>query len=212
MPAAGYTHLSLVVDRSGSMQWIKEATDQGIRDLIKDQIQASDDIGGRMTVSLFTFDDTFQCEKDLVDIEEFGWFEVKPRGRTALYDAFGQGIAMTADAIKAMREAARPEKVIFVVVTDGKENASVEWKSEQVLDLVTAYTEGHDWHFGFIGVGSVDEMVEAGRSIGISPLGTMSYDPSTTGSTSSVYSSVSASISSTRRGAAFELPDEAKGD
>ena len=91
-----------------------------------------------------------------------------PRGGTPLNDALGQAIQRTGQRLSAMKEEDRPSKVVFIVLTDGEENASIGWTKEQVRKAVKHQEEKYNWQFIFLGSG-IDAFNE-GFSVGINPL------------------------------------------
>lgn len=146
MTKPGYTHVSLVVDRSGSMQNMAAESTNGINILIKDQFQET----GQFTVTLTQFDSAFETVCRLAT--EAPSYVLEPRGSTALLDAVGNEITATGEDLAKMAENDRPERVIFVIVTDGQENASSNYTLEQVRALIKDQTEKYNWDFQFLGV------------------------------------------------------------
>lgn len=146
MTKSGYTHLVLLVDRSGSMRPIAEDMQGGIAQLLADQAAAP----GTVTVSLYQFDHEFECVHGPYPIAEVPPFELVPRGSTALLDALGRSITETGEILAGLQEHHRPEKVIFAVITDGAENRSQEWSRDQVASLINQQTEAYGWEFLFL--------------------------------------------------------------
>ncbi len=146
MTKSGYTHVSLVVDRSGSMQNLAQESTSGINALISEQIAET----GNFTVTLTQFDTQFDtvCRLSTKNPE----YKLEPRGSTALLDAVGNEILATGEDLAKMAEDERPERVVFVIVTDGQENASSNYTLEQVRELIKQQTEVYNWDFQFLGV------------------------------------------------------------
>lgn len=204
MTQQDYTHIALVIDRSGSMSTIKKDADGGVAQFIKDQ-QA---VNGKCTVSLFSFDHEFQTEKDFTDIQQFGEWEIVPRGSTALLDAFGRAITSTGERLAALQDDERPEHVVFVVVTDGQENSSKEWRKEKVLEAIQHQTERYGWTFVYLAANQ-DAIAEA-RGFGIPQGQAINYNER---SARDVYAVASASTSSLRSGGGYtSMPDHAPED
>jgi hypothetical protein len=153
-----YTHISLVVDRSGSMTDVKDDAQKGIDALLTDQFA----LDGKLTVTLTQFDDKIDTVKRLAK-RKFK-YELKPRGWTALLDAVGQEITKTGEDLAALPEDKRPAKVLFVVVTDGYENASREYNTESIKALVDTQKNDYNWEFQFIGA---DQAAWAGAQLGM---------------------------------------------
>jgi Mg-chelatase subunit ChlD len=83
-------------------------------------------------------------------------------GNTALLDAMGAAIHKTVNALAQTGEAYRPEKVMFVIITDGEENASREYGAEQVKQMIEGQKSGSGWEFIFLGA-NIDAVKTAGR-------------------------------------------------
>lgn len=149
------THLALLVDRSGSMEAIRADAEGGLKSLLADQ-RALD---GELTIDLFQFDTVYEKVEDID-----GW-TLRPRGATALLDSMGRSITEVGEGLAARDEDERPEKVIFVIVTDGYENSSVEWTRERVAELVKRQTDEWAWEFVFTAANM--DAVDEGTSLGI---------------------------------------------
>jgi len=157
------TELVFVLDRSGSMRGMERAVIGGFNRLLEKQRRAP----GRAVVSLELFDDRFDV---VYDREELG--RVRPltereyytRGCTALLDAVGRAIRHIARKQREARAEERPGHTLFVINTDGLENASREYSRERIREMVRE--EGkHGWEFLFLGA-NIDSYGEAG-SLGI---------------------------------------------
>jgi len=146
MTKKNYTHLTMVVDRSGSMGGIAKECSNSINNLFAEQAK----VEGDLTVSLYEFDDINNKIADFVDIIEVPKYHLVPRNMTALNDAIGKAIIETGETLKNMPEALRPSKVIFNIVTDGHENASKEFDHKQVKDMIKEQTDKYGWEFNFM--------------------------------------------------------------
>lgn len=139
----------LITDSNGSMSAIKDKTIDGINSTLEEQHQ----LDGEATVSLYEFSDdvenVFQM-RPLDRAPELTEQSYRPGGSTALHDAIATAIDETAEIIEGLAEAERPETVVMVVLTDGKENAS-ETPGEAVQERVENRQEYHGWEFLFIG-------------------------------------------------------------
>ena len=125
-----------------------------------------------------------------------------PRGNTALLDAMGRTINTTKARLDALDEDNRPEKVIFIVVTDGHENCSKEFTTrKQVLDLVTERTDKDDWQFIYLGAGQ--DALAVGASLGVPISSSMSYCATSAG-TRNTFSNVSRSVRTRKLGARLD--------
>jgi uncharacterized protein YegL len=146
MTNPNYTHLALVVDRSGSMAGLKNDMEGGIKTLLADQGKQP----GELHVDVTTFDT--MIEHPYTDAR---WDDVKgelivPRGGTALNDAIGLTIAALGEQFSAQPEDERPGLVIFVIVTDGYENSSQEYTTDAIKALVTKQREQYGWQFVYL--------------------------------------------------------------
>lgn len=190
-----YTHITLVVDRSGSMNSVQEDAQGGINSLLEEQFA----LDGKLTVTLVQFDTAVDTVKRLAN-EKFS-YELQPRGMTALLDAVGLEIVKTGRDLALMKEADRPAKVLFVVVTDGEENSSREYTIEKVKELTENQKSRYNWDFQFIGA---DQAAWAGHSLGMN---TTQYVNTSAGNTT-LYTTLSNSTSMFRAapvGASFAM-------
>lgn len=191
MTKENYTHLTIVVDRSGSMSSIREDAEGGINQLIKDQVAGVGDI----TISLFQFDTEYERVFGPVDAAEAPQYTLTPRGATALLDAMGRSMAETGEWITGLSEDQRPSKVIFCTVTDGMENSSQEFTSDKVKEAVELQTNTYNWEFLFLAA-NIDA-VATGSSMGIT--NNTQYAPSAA-STKRLYRGTSDAILRARTG------------
>jgi hypothetical protein len=172
-----YTHITLVLDRSGSMQDCWSDTAGGVSAFIKDQKTDKN----KCTFSFYNFDDKIEQTLDFADIqtvtEKFEDFNISPRGWTALYDAIGRAISETGTALAKLPESERPGRVLFVVQTDGMENSSKEYSSTQIAEMIKKQTEVFSWQFQFIGADQA-AVLEATQRLGFSATTSVFYDKS----------------------------------
>ena len=188
-----YTHITFVVDRSGSMESTRDDAQGGIDHFLKDQKS----LPQKATLTIIQFDEAIETAFGPADIQRFESYTLVPRGSTALLDALGRGIVATGEYLAEMAEADRPGKVIFVVVTDGQENASVEYRLDRIKDMVEAQKSKYSWEFIFIG--SNIDAVATGNSFGIQH--TAQY-AATGASTRGVYRELSSAVNASRVSAA----------
>jgi len=195
--AAETTLLVLVVDRSGSMESIREDMEGGIKTLLKEQAKEK----GTCLVTLAQFDDNYEVVAQEVPAGKVAPYRLVPRGSTALLDAIGRTISDVRSRIEATDAAERPDHVVFAVVTDGFENASREWSRLQVMDSVKARV-GEGWNFTFLGANQ--DAIQEGGSMGVAAASSLNFDASEDGVRGAM-SSVSASMGRMRRGEAQTL-------
>ena len=172
------TELVMILDRSGSMSGLEADTIGGFNSMIEKQKKEE----GEALVSVVLFDDYSEVIYDRVPIEK-----VEPmtdrqyyvRGCTALLDAVGGAIHHIANVHKYAREEDRPEKTIFVITTDGMENASRMYTYDKVRRMITREQEEYHWEFIFLGA-NIDAAKESGR-LGIRRGHSANYLSDTTG-------------------------------
>ena len=161
------TELVFLLDRSGSMQGLEGDTIGGYNAMLAKQKEAE----GEVYVTTVLFDDRYELLHDRVPLQKVALMTEKDyfvRGCTALLDALGS----TIQRISAAREPA--DQVIFVITTDGLENASREYSYRKVKALVEQKKAG-GWEFLFFGA-NIDAITAAG-SVGISPDRAVNYCP-----------------------------------
>jgi uncharacterized protein YegL len=200
--ATDLCELVVVLDRSGSMQPIAKDMEGGFDQLIADQRK----LPGRCLVTLVQFDsERVETVYEAKPVAEVPALSLVPRGSTPLLDAVGSTIKRTGDRLATTPEAARPGKVIMLIVTDGQENASREYKKEQVKAMVEHQRTAYQWEFIYLGA-NVDAFAEAG-SLGINLASASNYIPDSAGA-QAVYVAASASVGRSRAGGSTALTDD----
>ena len=203
MTNSNYTHLALVVDRSGSMADIKDDAQGGINTLIAEQFAEE----GQLTVTLSEFDDHFN---DVVRMSGKPFaYKLSPRGSTALLDAVGKEITRTAQELDALPKALRPSKVLFVVVTDGQENSSNEFTLKAVKASIETQRKDHGWTFQFIGA---EEAAWQGREMGMNSASFKRTDKGQRGAYKSMNDSMKTYRKQPGHGVGFAMPEEIPDD
>lgn len=162
------TALLLVIDRSGSMQSIRDDMIGGLQRMLDAQAA----LPGRATVDIVTFDAEVELQCSMVDISE-ARIQLEPRGSTALHDALGDAVIGFAAALDALPDALRPDVVQVIVVTDGHENASRRYSAAQVRELVERQQRDHGWEFVFLGAGQ--DAVLTGTRLGFDAGSSMTF-------------------------------------
>lgn len=192
-----YTHLALIVDRSGSMQRIQSDMEGAIKGLLAEQNKEP----GELHVDITVFDDTIHHAFTDVRVDDVKQQIIVPRGSTSLNDAIGSTITRLGERLAAMNEDDRPGTVIVAIVTDGMENSSVEFAGEAGAAAIKALIEKQksefDWNFRFLGTG-IDSFNVAG-AYGIGRAETINFAATASG-VGNVTSSTSSSFSRTRSG------------
>ena len=155
------TEIVYILDRSGSMSGLEADTIGGFNSMIEKQKQT----GEKAYVSTVLFDDRTEVIHDRVPIEKVDKITNKEyfvRGSTALLDAVGGAIKHIINIHKYAREEDRPDKTIFVITTDGMENASMNYNYKQVKKMIEKEQKEYGWEFIFIGA-NIDACAEAER-------------------------------------------------
>ena len=155
------TEIVFILDRSGSMAGLEDDTIGGFNAMIRKQQEEP----GEAFVSTVLFDNHTEVIHDRVDIQQIQPMTRKDyyvRGCTALLDAVGKSIHHIRNVHKYAREEDRPEKTIFVITTDGMENASKEYSYDRVRRMIEHEQEKHGWEFLFLGA-NIDAAREAAR-------------------------------------------------
>ena len=189
-----YTHIMMILDRSGSMMSIRDDMIGGFNKFLEDQ--KSLDGKATMTLVQFDSDDPFEVLRKMGDIQLVPNLTHEifiPRGCTPLLDAIGRGIAELESSLSKMDK--KPGKIVFAIVTDGYENASSEFTKDQITKMIGEKKE--NWQFVFLGA-DLGGIAEAG-SYGISVGTTMSYDANSV-SVAGAWGAVSHSLTNYRSG------------
>ena len=157
----GLTEIVFILDRSGSMSGLEKDTIGGFNSTIDKQKQET----GEAFVSTVLFDTEMEVLHDrapLAHIEPLTEKEYYARGCTALLDAVGGAIHHIGNIHKYAREEDVPEKTIFIITTDGMENASRRYTYEKVREMIERQKEKYHWEFLFLGA-NIDAVREAAR-------------------------------------------------
>ena len=184
------TELVFILDRSGSMAGLEKDTIGGFNAMIRKQ-RAEE---GEAIISTLLFDNETQVIHDrlmLENVPELTEKEYYVRGCTALLDAVGGAIHHIGNVHKYAREEDRPEKTLFVITTDGMENASRRYTYDKVKAMIRRQKEKYGWEFLFLGA-NIDAAREAAR-FGISEDRAANYHADHQG-TAVVYEAVSETV------------------
>ena len=157
----GLTELVFILDRSGSMSGLESDTIGGYNAMLKKQAEAE----GEVVLTTVLFDDAFELLHDRINLKAMMPMTDRDyfvRGSTPLLDAVGKSIQKIVNVQKGTLEVERPERTIFVITTDGLENASREYSYEKIRTLIEHQREKEGWEFIFLGA-NIDAVSEAKR-------------------------------------------------
>jgi uncharacterized protein YegL len=193
------TEIIFLLDRSGSMGGLERDTIGGFNALIDNQKK----LEGKTLVTGVLFDDQYEVVWNCADAEKVKLTaeEYYVRGCTALLDAIGKTILDVGYRLSKTNEGNRPGKVIFVITTDGFENASREFTYEKVKELIKHQQEKYNWEFIFLGA-NIDAEREAGN-LGINCENAFSFEASEVG-VEDMYKMVCEEVSVRRQGIKIE--------
>lgn len=166
------TELVFILDRSGSMQGLEKDTIGGFNSMLQKQAK----VPGDAFVSTILFDDRAEVLHDRVKIQQVRPMTEKEyyvRGCTALLDAIGGAIHHIGNIHKYSRSEDVPEHTLFVITTDGMENASRRYSVQKVKNMIQRQKEKYGWEFLFLGA-NIDAVETAGH-LGIAPDRAVNY-------------------------------------
>lgn len=155
------TELVFILDKSGSMSGLESDTIGGFNAMLKKQQQAT----GAARVTTVLFDDGYEVLHDRLDIQGVAPItenDYYVGGCTALLDAIGKTIHKIINAQRYTQKEHRSDQVIFVITTDGLENASREYSYEKIKRLIEREKTQYHWEFIFLGA-NIDAIETAAR-------------------------------------------------
>lgn len=179
-----HTDITMILDRSGSMNDCKSAMEEALNAYLTDQKRVDEPC----TFSLVRFDNEYVVSQNCVSIQEVNKICIEPRGSTALLDAIGRAITDTGRRLEKLPEQERPDKILFVIVTDGIENSSRTYvnynprlgpKAQTVFDMIKHQNEKYGWTFVFLGANQ--DAIATATALGISADNALNFDASNSG-------------------------------
>lgn len=150
-----------ILDRSGSMGGLEKQTIAGFNELLNKQKF----VEGEAVISTILFDDQFEVlhhREDIKTVNPLTEKEYFVRGSTALLDAIGRSIRKIVGIHKQLKDEYKPEKTLFIITTDGMENASQEFSYKDIRKAIEYQKEKYGWEFIFLGA-NIDAVETAGR-------------------------------------------------
>jgi uncharacterized protein YegL len=151
MTRPNYTEIIAIIDRSASMGSLTTETVSGYNSFLKEQKEIEDETN----LSLVLFNDRHEYIYDNVPIKKVKKLSKKiymPHGMTAMNDAIGTAITKAGARLAKMEEHERPSKVIVLIITDGQENSSREYRSSsQIKEMIDKQQNTYSWEFIFLG-------------------------------------------------------------
>jgi len=192
-----YTHIAVILDRTGSMEAIRDDTIGGFNAFLKDQ----QSLPGRATLTLVQFDAQDPYEvihrfKPIEDVPDLDRNTFVPRAATPLLDALGRGINDLEQSLSKLPEPERPAQVMLVIVTDGQENSSREFRKAQIEAMIKERKDNDDWNFVFLSA-DMDSIGDA-QDLGIDLSSIRAFEKNTMG-TARMWRSLSKGTSDLRQ-------------
>lgn len=184
------TEVVVIMDRSGSMSSIQSDMVGGFKTFMDEQRAEP----GELFVSLYQFDTQFDVVYENKPAADVGELPLHPRSSTALLDAVGKTVTLVGERLAALPEEQRPGAVVVLIITDGLENASKEWKADAVRAAVERQEKEFSWKFVYLGADLAG--LKDAASMGVTRAA--SYDASAQG-VRGMYSGVSENLSRYRR-------------
>ncbi len=191
------TELVFILDRSGSMSGLERDTIGGFNSMIEKQKKEE----GQCLVSTVLFDHEREVLHDRVNLQNVQLMtdrDYTVRGSTALIDAIGCAIHHIGNIHKYARKEDVPERTVFIITTDGMENSSHKYTSDEVKKKIERQKEKYGWEFLFIGA-NIDA-VETAKRFGINKDRAVNYHADSKG-TEILYNTVSAAVTNIRAAA-----------
>lgn len=175
------TELVFILDQSGSMSPLRDDTIGGFNTMLEQQKKT----GANVLVSTVMFSETSAVVHDRVRIEDVRQLtrdDYAPMGCTALLDAVGSAVKHISNIHKYARSEDIPHKTMFVITTDGMENASTHYCAKEVKRLIEKQKKKYNWEFLFIGA-NIDS-VQTAEDMGIDARRAVNYTASANGTRS----------------------------
>lgn len=178
MPKPNTCDLSIILDRSASMESVLQETLRSLNKFLEDQKA----VPGDCLVSLYLFNHCYEVAyvglpptlAPAVTLESY-----VPAGYTALLDAIGRTVDDTGKRLAALPEELRPSQVVVVILTDGQENASHQYTRQRVFDMITHQRQKYRWEFVFLGANQ--DAIATGAALGLPAAASSNYEATDVG-------------------------------
>lgn len=170
------TQISIVLDRSGSMSTVREATVSGFNEFVEGQKSGAG--GANITLVQFDTENPYEVlyqSKAVKEVAKLTIEQYVPRGGTPLHDAIGRTIDGLGATLSKMKAEERPGKVVVVIMTDGLENSSKEYSSSRIAEMIKHQREIYKWEFIFLGANQ--DAILTGERLNIPAFFAMSFSP-----------------------------------
>lgn len=206
MSKQNYTHISIVLDRSGSMSSIVNQVTAGYKEFI----EAQKNVEGEATLTLARFDNAYDVIHDMVDIKTVSSdLNLQPRGWTALLDAMGQTMERVRSQINDLSEENKPSKCIFVFITDGGENSSQTYTRDRVFQMIEDLRNDTNISWDVIFMGANQDAIAEGGNLGVRAAASLTYNANTSTGTLDAFHSLTKGMTSYRTSkSAYSFSDE----
>lgn len=185
------TQITILLDRSGSMSEVREATISGFNEFVDGQRKAPGE--ANLTLIQFDTENAYEVVFDapITAVLPLTAATFIPRGGTPLHDAIGTAIDRLGKKFDLMKAEDRPGKVVIVVMTDGKENSSHFYPPAKIAEMIKLQREVYKWEFLFLGANQ--DAILTGERLNIPAANSITYAHTATG-TGNVMSSTSANL------------------
>jgi hypothetical protein len=169
-----YTHITVILDRTGSMECIRDDIIGGFNAFLEEQQK----LPWKATMTLVQFDSQDPYEAlcrfaPVAEVPRLSRQVYVPRAQTPLLDAIGRGINDLDACLQAIPAGLRPDKIVVAIITDGQENASREFSRRQIERMIGEKTKQCGWQFAFLS--SDLQAIEDARACGIAPDASLAY-------------------------------------
>lgn len=165
------TQIVIVLDRSGSMEVVREATIASFNEFMTSQKAHPSE--AQVFFAQFNTEYQVLFDKPIADAPSLSYLTYQPNGGTALYDAVGHTIDVMGQRLNAIPESERPNKVVFVILTDGEENSSRRYSQQMIAERIGHQRTKYSWDFVFLGANQ--DAVLTARGLNIPMPAAMTY-------------------------------------